>query len=110
LPIKKGAKPIYLSASVDVLVQKKMQEDGWAWDKTKFCENVLSDYAAGKLVQAGEVATEKLFLTMFGLGLIDEKRLADVLALIRGGTLPASVQSDKLGIKIESVRDPKNKK
>jgi nitrate reductase NapAB chaperone NapD len=110
VPAKKGSTAVYLSSKVVEAVEKKMAAVEWNFGMTKFCETALLDYAAGKLVSADEVATEKLFLTMFGLGLIDQKRLDAILSLVQSGALPKQIRSDKLGLKIESVRGPKKKK
>ena len=110
MPAKRGSKQFHLSSEVNELIEKAIAEEGWTYGKTKWCERVLRDHATKKCVSASEVATEKLFVTMFGLGLIDEKRLNDVLALLKAGGLPASVPSDKFGIRIEGVRDPKSRK
>lgn len=102
---KKGSNTLHIDQEILKAIDKKMQQEGFEWGRTKFCEKVLKGYAEGKMLSVEEVATEKLFLTMFGMGLIDQKKLDDVLALIRAGTLPATVRSDKFGIKVESYRD-----
>lgn len=75
-----------------------------------FVDKALTAYCDDKTYADQSVSTEKLFMTMFAMGIIEKKRLDQLISLIRAGTLSAVVPSDRFGIDVQADPGKERKK
>lgn len=109
MPKKKNAKQIWLAEAIYERLREGTVKENFKFGLTAYAERILSEYLDGVLVRKDDVATEKLFLTFFALGLLDQSRLQKILELVRTGELPASVPSDKFLLEIGRASGRMNK-
>jgi hypothetical protein len=102
MPQKKNAVNIWLNRDIVKKIDEKLRAEHLVMNRTECVEQVMLDWAEGRLVRADSISTEKLFVTMLAMGIIDKPRYDQMLSLIRSGTLSAAIPEDKFGLTLVS--------
>lgn len=109
MPQKKNAVQFWFRKDLVEEIEETMKREGTRMKRTPWIEQELYARCRGQTVHRNEVSTEKLFMTMYALGMMNQKRLEQLLVMVRSGALSSSVPEDKFEIGHEAALDPKNK-